>query len=93
MEFEKAYKLCQGVQVRNEKFGLLFYDYRGPRLYFVPSETLLPSSFFNGTESASALVASLVDANKWPRTQVEKRVAQIIMMLETKGLIHGQSIC
>ncbi|MGC8659757.1 MAG: mycofactocin biosynthesis chaperone MftB, partial [Desulfomonilaceae bacterium] len=32
-----SYVLAPGVNVRPEKFGLLFYDYRGPRLYFLPT--------------------------------------------------------
>ena len=35
-----------GVQVREEKFGLLFYNYRGPRLYFVPSKDLIDADFW-----------------------------------------------
>jgi putative mycofactocin binding protein MftB len=93
MGSDKGYKLCEGVQVRREKFGLLFYDYRGPRLYFLPSGALLSSSFFNGTQSVSKLVMSLADANSWPRQWVEDRVAQIFVILENKGLIYEQSIC
>ena len=43
-----GYKLADGVQVREEKFGLLFYNYRGPRLYFLPTKDLIASDFFNG---------------------------------------------
>ncbi len=52
MESQSVYVLEEGVQVRREKFGLLFYDYRGPRLYFVPSKDLLEDGFFDGTQSS-----------------------------------------
>lgn len=93
MEIQKVYNLSEGVQVRREKFGLLFYDYRGPRLYFLPSGKLLSSSFFNGTQSVAKLIASLTSTHGWPQQWIEDRVAQIIVILESRGLIYGQSIC
>jgi putative mycofactocin binding protein MftB len=45
---EPKYKLAQGAQVREEDFGLLFYNMHGPRLYFLASGNLLPEDFFQG---------------------------------------------
>ncbi len=45
---EKKYKLAQGAQVREEDFGLLFYNMHGPRLYFLASGNLLQEKFFQG---------------------------------------------
>ena len=42
------YILSSGTQVREEKFGLLFYTMKGPHLYFLSSGPLLDSSFFKG---------------------------------------------
>jgi putative mycofactocin binding protein MftB len=42
------YVLASGTQVREEDFGLLFYTMRGPRLYFLSSDQMLNSSFFQG---------------------------------------------
>jgi putative mycofactocin binding protein MftB len=88
-----GYKLADGVQVREEKFGLLFYNYRGPRLYFLPTKGLIASDFFNGRKSTNELIESICSQNMWPRVRVRDRIKQVLMMLEKKGLICGQSIC
>ena len=88
-----GYKPADGVQVREEKFGLLFYNYRGPRLYFVPSKDLIDADFFNGRQSVSGLIASICARKGWTRAKVGERIIQILVKLEDKGLIHGQSIC
>ena len=43
---EVKYKLAPGAQVREEDFGLLFYNMHGPRLYFLASGDLLQEDFF-----------------------------------------------
>ncbi len=93
MELSRVYGLNKGVQVRREKFGLLFYDYRGPRLYFLPSKDWVEDDFFNGTRSLSDLVSSIQQRHTWPRRWIEEQLGNIMGQLETKGLIHGQSIC
>ncbi|MBI5604088.1 MAG: mycofactocin biosynthesis chaperone MftB [Deltaproteobacteria bacterium] len=45
---ELRYTLAPGCQVREEDFGLLFYNARGPRLFFVSSGKLLKENFFTG---------------------------------------------
>ena len=85
-----GYKLADGVQVREEKFGLLFYNYRGPRLYFVPSKDLIDADFFNGRQSVSGLIASICARKGWTRAGVGERITQILAKLEDKGLIDGQ---
>lgn len=90
---ESVYRLQDGVQVRREKFGLLFYDYRGPRLYFVPSKDLLGDGFFDGTHTTSELVESICAEHDWPRGLVSGKVNLILELLKTKGLIHEQSVC
>ena len=88
-----GYKLADGVQAREEKFGLLFYNYRGPRLYFVPSKDLIDVDFFNGRQNVSGLIASICARKGWIRAGVGERIMQILAKLEDKGLIDGQSIC
>jgi putative mycofactocin binding protein MftB len=90
MQLEAAYRLEAGVQVRNEVFGLLFYDYRGPRLYFVPSKDLLPDTFFQGNEPVSDLLDRLSAQKPWPREQIQDQLERTLDSLEGKGLIHGQ---
>ena len=93
MDLYRIYQLNKGVQVRREKFGLLFYDYRGPRLYFLPSRDLVDDTFFEGTQSLEELVSGIQARHQWPRPWIEERIGQVLDQLETKGLIHGQSIC
>jgi putative mycofactocin binding protein MftB len=93
LQSHMGYKVASGVQVREETFGLLFYNYQGPRLYFVPSKDLIPDVFFHGRQSVSELVESICSHNGWSRAGVQDRILQILEMLEERGLIDEQSIC
>ncbi len=48
---DPKYILAEGAQVREEDFGLLFYNMHGPRLYFLKSGNLLSEEFFHGLVS------------------------------------------
>ncbi len=93
MRLDAAYRLEDGVQVRRENFGLLFYDYRGPRLYFLPSENLIRDDFFQGRQVAGDLVESFHVENGLPRETIRARLSLIMEMLLSKGLVHEQPIC
>jgi putative mycofactocin binding protein MftB len=93
MATEKFYHLRKGVQVRKEKFGLLFYDYRGPRLYFVPTKNLIENDFFDGTKTTEELIESIRTRYAQSRQASQQWVTQVLTELEQKGLIHGQSVC
>jgi putative mycofactocin binding protein MftB len=93
MTSRMVYVLADGVKVRREIFGLLFYNYRGPRLYFLPCRDLLDTSFFNGRQSVAELIRAIRARHNWPRQWIEERVNQVLTLLESKGLVHGQSIC
>jgi putative mycofactocin binding protein MftB len=92
MNSNRTYRLNKGVQVRREKFGLLFYNYRGPRLYFLPCQQMVSDDFFDGTQSLSELASAIHARHHWPLSQIEERIGQVMNQLEAKGLIHGQSI-
>ena len=87
-----SFRPADGVQVRAETFGLLFYNYRGPRLYFVPSKDLIGVDFFNGRQSVSGLIASICTRKGWTKAQVGEKITQVLVKLEDKGLIYGQPI-
>jgi len=89
---DMSYRPADGVQVREETFGLLFYDYRGPRLYFVPSKDLIDVGFFTGRQSVSGLIASICARKECTKALVEERITQVLAKLEDKGLIYGQPI-
>jgi putative mycofactocin binding protein MftB len=90
MNLDSVYHLAEGVQVRKEVFGLLFYDYRGPRLYFVPSKNLITDGFFEGKERVADLLDRLCDDVPWPREKIHDLVGQVLEKLDERGLIHGQ---
>ena len=90
MHLDSVYRLAEGVQVRNEVFGLLFYDYRGPRLYFVPSKQLIFDDFFEGRQPVADLLDRLCANTPWPRDRVHDQLGHVLEKLEKKGLIHGQ---
>jgi putative mycofactocin binding protein MftB len=87
-----SFRPADGVQVRKEAFGLLFYDYRGPRLYFVPSKDLIDIGFFTGRQSVSGLIASICAQKKCTKALIEERITRVLAKLEDKGLIYGQPI-
>ena len=92
IQSDMSYRPADGVQVREETFGLLFYDYRGPRLYFVPSKDLIDAVFFTGRQSVSELIASICARKECTKALVEERIRQVLAKLEDKGLIYGQPI-
>jgi putative mycofactocin binding protein MftB len=95
LEFAKthiSFKTTEGVQVRDETFGLLFYNYRGPRLYFVPSKDLIDAEFFGGRRSVNGLIESICARKGWSWTETGKRIELILSKLKEKGLIHEQSV-
>jgi putative mycofactocin binding protein MftB len=92
IQSDMSYRPADGVQVREEAFGLLFYDYRGPRLYFVPSKDFIDVGFFSGRQSVSGLIASICARKEYAKALVEERITQVLAKLEDKGLIYGQPI-
>ena len=92
IQSDMSYRPTDGVQVREETFGLLFYDYRGPRLYFVPSKDLIDVGFFSRRQSVSELIASICNRKECTKALVEERITQVLAKLEDKGLIYGQPI-
>jgi putative mycofactocin binding protein MftB len=87
-------RLSPGVQVRKEKFGLLFYDYRGPRLYFLPTGDLISDTFFSTDQTVSQLISTIHWKRRWStRQEIADYVKPIFAKLMAKGLIHGQSLC
>lgn len=93
MPLNAVYRLAEGVQVRSETFGLLFYDYRGPRLYFVPSKHLVPEDFFQGRQTVADVTDGLCTDRPEIRDRLNVQLTRVLEALEKKGLVHGQPIC
>jgi putative mycofactocin binding protein MftB len=79
------YVLDPACRVRKEKFGLLFYDLRGPRLLFAETGDLLePEDLQPGASSYRALRG---------RTLAEQvRVQRLLASLAAKGFLREQPL-
>lgn len=53
-----GHRLPVGVQVRAEKKGLLFYNRKGPRLYFISSGELLTTDYFGSGRAVGDWLSS-----------------------------------
>jgi putative mycofactocin binding protein MftB len=93
MESNRIYHLEVGVQVRREKFGLLFYNYQGPRLYFLACGGLLDEGLFEGKTRLDVWAETLQARTHWPQEWIEQQLTHSLGLLEEKGLVHGESVC
>jgi len=79
-------QLHPACRVRQEGFGLLFYDSRGPRLLFAETGRLLPTEFFATVRSLEDLPAGL--------SEQERRILKkFLSQLLEKGFLREQPIC
>jgi putative mycofactocin binding protein MftB len=79
-------RLHPACRVRQEGFGLLFYDSRGPRLLFAETGRLLPTEFFATVRSLEDLPAGL--------SEQERRILKkFLSQLLEKGFLREQPIC
>jgi len=83
---DQVYRLNQNVQVRAEKFGLLFYDRRGPSLFFVGSKNLIEPEFFEGKETPRGLVEK-TKTGGLHEDRLEGALRSLLAKLVQKGLI------
>lgn len=79
-------RLHPACRVRQEGFGLLFYDSRGPRLLFAETGSLLPVDFFGSVRNRDEFPEGLTENQK---KALQKFVAQLL----EKGFLREQSIC
>jgi putative mycofactocin binding protein MftB len=79
-------RLHPACRVRQEGFGLLFYDSRGPRLLFAETGRLLPTDFFATARSLDDLPVGLSE-------QEQRILKKFLSQLLEKGFLREQSIC
>jgi putative mycofactocin binding protein MftB len=82
----KRYTLAKGTQVREEDFGLLFYQKNGPRLHFVASGSLLSEDFFIGKMTLEEWMGAS-DGLPDNRVQAAEAVGRALEQLTHKGVI------
>lgn len=86
------YFISEGVQVRSERFGLLFYHYAGPKLYFVRSSDLVDETFFSGKQTVSDLIQTLRKTRGWSEELAERQLSKLMQPLKSRGLIYEQHV-
>jgi putative mycofactocin binding protein MftB len=75
--------LHPACRVRQEGFGLLFYDSRGPRLLFAETGKLLPSDFYTVQRRRDELPAGLTAGQ-------EQSLQKLVNQLVAKGFLREQ---
>jgi putative mycofactocin binding protein MftB len=68
-------KLHPSCRARQEGFGLLFYDCRGPRLLFAATGNLIPADFFVSARARDEFPAGTPDTQ---RPALQKFVTQLL---------------
>jgi putative mycofactocin binding protein MftB len=76
-------QLHPACRVRQEGFGLLFYDSRGPRLLFAETGGLLASDYFDAVRSRDDLPAELTEPQ-------QKLLRNFIARLLERGFLREQ---
>jgi len=78
-------RLHPACRARQERFGLLFYDSRGPRLLFAETGNLLPADFFTTVRDRDELPAGLASHEK-------KALQGFVAKLLEKGFLREQPL-
>jgi len=76
-------QLHPACRVRQEGFGLLFYDSRGPRLLFAETGNLLAPDYFEVVRSKGELPAGLSDRE-------QRVVGNFVTQLLERGYLREQ---
>jgi putative mycofactocin binding protein MftB len=79
-------KLHPACRVRQEGFGLLFYDSRGPRLLFAETGSLLDPDFFAEARSRDELPGNLTASQ-------QQVIRKFMTQLLERGFLREQPIC
>ena len=76
-------KLHPSCRARQEGFGLLFYDCKGPRLLFAATGTLLPADYYGTVRGRDEFPDGTSDSQK-------KALQKFVTQLLEKGFLHEQ---
>ncbi len=79
-------QLHPACRVRQEGFGLLFYDSRGPRLLFAETGSVIPADYFETVREKDELPEGLPEQG---REALQKFVTQLL----EKGFLREQPLC
>jgi putative mycofactocin binding protein MftB len=76
-------KLHPSCRARQEGFGLLFYDCKGPRLLFAATGSLLPADYYDAVRARDEFPAGTTESQK-------KALQKFVTQLLEKGFLHEQ---
>lgn len=79
-------QLHPACRVRQEGFGLLFYDSRGPRLLFAETGSILPPDFFATVRRKDEFPEGLSEKGR-------KSLQKFITQLLERGFLREQPLC
>jgi len=79
-------QLHPACRVRQEEFGLLFYDSRGPRLLFAETGTMLPAEFFAIARGKRELPEGLAERE-------QEKLEKFVNILLEKDFLREQPLC
>ncbi|MBP1729510.1 MAG: hypothetical protein H6Q56_1883 [Deltaproteobacteria bacterium] len=79
-------QLHPACRVRQEEFGLLFYDSRGPRLLFAETGTMLPAEFFAVARGKRELPEGLAERE-------QEKLEKFVNLLLEKDFLREQPLC
>jgi len=79
-------QLHPACRVRQEGFGLLFYDSRGPRLLFAETGELLTADFYESVRGRDELPEGLTEAQ-------QNSLRNFIGKLLERGFLREQPLC
>ena len=84
----RFYHLAQGIRVRKESFGLLFYNPRGPKLTFLHSGPWIHPEFLSGQLSLNEWIQSQFPALSEEKVlKVEATLLRALSRLIERGLV------
>ena len=86
-EISVGHRLAFGVQVRQEKEGLLFYKQKGPRLYFLGSGDLLQVDYFGSGRG----LQTWLDRKGMGGMVARQALAKALRELVEKGVLNADS--
>jgi putative mycofactocin binding protein MftB len=82
-----VYRLAQGVQVRKEIWGLLFYSQADHKIHFIKSRNMLYPWHFDGTWTFDRIVREIAERLEIPGQSVEQSIKKVIDRLIEKEMI------
>jgi len=81
------FRLADGVQVRRESWGLLFYRPASHKVCFVRSGDWLSPEWFDGTRTSEGIIDDIAGRTGTPREIIERSLSKLIERLRKSRVI------